>query len=83
MPAASMVTRRQCTDGTRFSSLAYAEISMVFAALFSPRGPKLQLYETDETDADPACHFLLPVRIAPAMNACRVLATPPLIDNGR
>lgn len=37
---------------------------MVFAALFSPRGPKLRLYETDETDAEPACHFLLPVSIA-------------------
>lgn len=39
---------------------------MVFAALFSPRGPSLRLYETDATDADPACHFLLPVRIASA-----------------
>ncbi|KAK8133243.1 hypothetical protein PG999_001416 [Apiospora kogelbergensis] len=41
--------------------LAYAEMTMVFAALFSPRGPKLRLYETDETDAEPACHFLLPL----------------------
>lgn len=31
------------------------------AALFSPKGPKLRLYETDESDAEPACHFLLPV----------------------
>ena len=57
--------------GFEYSRLAYAEISMVFAALFSPRGPKLRLHETDETDADPACHFLLPVRTAPAMGPRR------------
>ncbi|KUL83714.1 hypothetical protein ZTR_07489 [Talaromyces verruculosus] len=42
-------------------NLAYAEMSMVFAALFSPNGPKLKLYQTDATDADPACAFLLPL----------------------
>ncbi|KAI1857354.1 uncharacterized protein JN550_013234 [Neoarthrinium moseri] len=41
--------------------LAYAEISLVFAALFSPRAPQLKLYETDSSDADPACAFLLPL----------------------
>ncbi|TLD03793.1 uncharacterized protein PgNI_11655 [Pyricularia grisea] len=43
------------------SELAYAEITMVFAALFGPQGPKLKLYETDASDADPACAFLLPL----------------------
>ncbi|PQE20317.1 Cytochrome P450 protein [Rutstroemia sp. NJR-2017a BBW] len=42
-------------------NLAYAEMSMVMAALFCPNGPKLRLFETDETDADPACAFLLPL----------------------
>ncbi|KAH8786021.1 cytochrome P450 [Diaporthe sp. PMI_573] len=41
--------------------LSYAEITLVFAALFGPKGPKLRLYETDESDGDPACHFLLPL----------------------
>ncbi|KZL77279.1 cytochrome p450 [Colletotrichum incanum] len=41
--------------------LSYAEITLVFAALFGPRGPKLRLYETSASDADPACHFLLPL----------------------
>lgn len=46
---------------TRKFRLAYAEITLVFASLFGPNGPKLKLYETDESDADPACHFLLPL----------------------
>lgn len=42
-------------------SLAYAEMSLVMAALFCPRGPCMKLYETDRSDADPACCFLLPL----------------------
>ncbi|CZT49094.1 related to cytochrome P450 CYP3/CYP5/CYP6/CYP9 subfamilies [Rhynchosporium secalis] len=42
-------------------NLAYAEMSMVMAALFCPKGPKLKLFATDERDADPACAFLLPL----------------------
>nr|L0N063.1 RecName: Full=Fusicoccadiene C-8 hydroxylase; AltName: Full=Cytochrome P450 monooxygenase PaP450-2; AltName: Full=Fusicoccin A biosynthetic gene clusters protein 5 [Diaporthe amygdali]BAM71030.1 fusicoccadiene C-8 hydroxylase [Diaporthe amygdali] len=41
--------------------LSYAEITLVFASLFGPKGPKLKLYETNESDGDPACHFLLPL----------------------
>ena len=59
-PHRPLLMGRALTKGA--SRLAYAEITMAFAALFSPRGPKLRLHETDRTDADPACHFLLPVR---------------------
>ncbi|EME87126.1 uncharacterized protein MYCFIDRAFT_130725 [Pseudocercospora fijiensis CIRAD86] len=42
-------------------NLAYAEISMVMAALFSPWSPKIRLYETNASDVDPVCAFLLPL----------------------
>lgn len=34
---------------------------MLTAALFSPDGPKLKLFETNEGDADPVCAYSLPV----------------------
>ncbi|KAF7896597.1 hypothetical protein BELL_0503g00060 [Botrytis elliptica] len=40
------------------TELAYAEISMVLAAFFGPRGPKLSLYETDRSDVDPYYAFV-------------------------
>ena len=45
----------------RNNSLAYAEMSMVMASLFSPWSPVLKLEETDASDVDPVCAFLLPL----------------------
>jgi len=42
-------------------SLAYTEISMVMAALFSPWSPEIRLHDTDASDVDPVCAFLLPL----------------------
>ncbi|KAI0103057.1 cytochrome P450 [Nemania sp. FL0031] len=43
------------------SNLAMAEISLVLAVLFRPNGPKLELFETDETDVRVAHDFGVPL----------------------
>ncbi|TGJ82761.1 hypothetical protein E0Z10_g6001 [Xylaria hypoxylon] len=43
------------------SNLALAEISLVLAVLFRPNGPKLELFETDETDVRVAHDFGVPL----------------------
>ncbi|KAK8121315.1 hypothetical protein PG999_005435 [Apiospora kogelbergensis] len=48
---------RNCTG----QNLAMAEISLVLAVLFRPRGCKLELFETDESDVKMAHDFLLPL----------------------
>ncbi|KAK6592778.1 cytochrome p450 [Botrytis cinerea] len=40
------------------TELAYAEISIVLAAIFGPHGLKLTLYETDNSDVDPYHAFV-------------------------
>lgn len=42
-------------------SLALAEISLILAVLFRPNGPKLELFETDETDVRVAHDFGVPL----------------------
>lgn len=42
-------------------SLAMAEISLILAVLFRPNGPKLELFETDETDVRVAHDFGVPL----------------------
>ncbi|KAF7586836.1 hypothetical protein BBP40_008244 [Aspergillus hancockii] len=42
-------------------NLAMAELSLSLAVLHRPNGPKLELYETDETDVIQAHDFLIPV----------------------
>nr|D1MX85.1 RecName: Full=Fusicoccadiene C-8 hydroxylase; AltName: Full=Brassicicene C biosynthetic gene cluster protein 1; AltName: Full=Cytochrome P450 monooxygenase bsc1 [Alternaria brassicicola]BAI52800.1 fusicoccadiene C-8 hydroxylase [Alternaria brassicicola] len=42
-------------------NLAYTEISMVMAALFSPWSPAIRLQDTNASDVDPVCAFLLPL----------------------
>ncbi|KAJ8129175.1 hypothetical protein O1611_g4459 [Lasiodiplodia mahajangana] len=44
-----------------FVPLAMAEISLVLAVLFRPNGPKLELFETDETDVRVAHDFGVPL----------------------
>ncbi|KAI1750738.1 cytochrome P450 [Xylaria castorea] len=43
------------------SNLAMAEISLVLAVLFRPNGPKLELFETDESDVRVAHDFGVPL----------------------
>ncbi|TRX88990.1 hypothetical protein FHL15_010112 [Xylaria flabelliformis] len=43
------------------SNLALAEISLVLAVLFRPNGPKLELFETDESDVRVAHDFGVPL----------------------
>ncbi|KAI0969500.1 cytochrome P450 [Xylaria arbuscula] len=43
------------------SNLAMAEISLILAVLFRPNGPKLELFETDETDVRVAHDFGVPL----------------------
>nr|WNZ75843.1 hypothetical protein [Trichoderma harzianum] len=42
-------------------SLAMAEMSLVLAVLYRSNGPKLELYETDESDVKQAHDFLIPL----------------------
>ncbi|KAL7793173.1 cytochrome P450 [Trichoderma ceciliae] len=42
-------------------NLAMAELSLVLAVLYRPNGPKLELYETDESDVKQAHDFLIPL----------------------
>ncbi|KAI0503427.1 cytochrome P450 [Xylaria bambusicola] len=43
------------------SNLAMAEVSLILAVLFRPNGPKLELFETDETDVRVAHDFGVPL----------------------
>jgi hypothetical protein len=38
-----------------------AEMSIIIAVLFRPNGPKLALFETDESDVKQAHDFLIPL----------------------
>lgn len=38
-----------------------AEMMLVLAVLYRPNGPKLELYETDETDVIQEHDFLIPL----------------------
>jgi hypothetical protein len=38
-----------------------AEMSIIIAVLFRPNGPKLELFETDESDVKQAHDFLIPL----------------------
>ncbi|KAF2203658.1 cytochrome P450 [Delitschia confertaspora ATCC 74209] len=42
-------------------NLAMAEMSLCLAMLFRPNGPKLELFETDESDVKQAHDFLIPL----------------------
>ncbi|RAK82730.1 cytochrome P450 [Aspergillus fijiensis CBS 313.89] len=42
-------------------NLAMAEMSLILAVLYRPNGPKLELYETDETDVIQAHDFMIPL----------------------
>ncbi|KAI1292699.1 cytochrome P450 [Xylaria venustula] len=42
-------------------NLAMAEMSLALAVLFRPDGPKLELFETDESDVKQAHDFLIPL----------------------
>ncbi|KAI1498012.1 cytochrome P450 [Biscogniauxia marginata] len=42
-------------------NLAMAEMSLILAVLYRPNGPKLELYETDESDVKQAHDFLIPL----------------------
>ncbi|KAK4064679.1 hypothetical protein Trihar35433_8196 [Trichoderma harzianum] len=42
-------------------SLAMAEMSLILAVLYRSNGPKLELYETDESDVKQAHDFLIPL----------------------
>jgi hypothetical protein len=41
--------------------LGYAEMNHMLAALFHEGGPKLDLFETDESDAKPVHDFIVPL----------------------
>ncbi|KAI5459348.1 hypothetical protein BGZ63DRAFT_406648 [Mariannaea sp. PMI_226] len=43
------------------SNLAYAELHLVLAVLFRPGGPKLSIYDTDESDVKPALDYILSI----------------------
>lgn len=45
----------------RKRSLAYAEMSLVVAMLFRPDGPKLELFETDESDIRAVHDYMIPL----------------------
>lgn len=38
-----------------------AEMSLCLAVLYRPGGPRLELFETDESDVTPVHDFLLPL----------------------
>lgn len=38
-----------------------AEMSLALAVLFRPNGPKMELFETDESDVKQAHDFLIPL----------------------
>lgn len=40
-------------------SLAYAEMYMAIATMFRPGGPKMSLYETDDSDIEVAVDLIL------------------------
>lgn len=42
-------------------SLAYAELNMTVATLMRPAGPRLRLFQTDESNIVPAHDFLIPL----------------------
>lgn len=42
-------------------NLAMAEMSLILAVLYRSNGPKLELYETDESDVKQAHDFLIPL----------------------
>ncbi|KAI0812130.1 cytochrome P450 [Xylaria sp. FL0064] len=42
-------------------NLAMAEISLALAVLYRPNGPKMELFETDESDVKQAHDFLIPL----------------------
>ncbi|KAI0420251.1 cytochrome P450 [Xylaria grammica] len=42
-------------------NLAMAEMSLALAVLFRPNGPKMELFETDESDVKQAHDFLIPL----------------------
>lgn len=48
-------------DKTFMNSLAMAEMSLILAVLFRPDGPRLALFETDESDVKQAHDFLIPL----------------------
>ncbi|KAI0544741.1 cytochrome P450 [Xylaria curta] len=65
-PANSLMNRNfvPFTRGSRTclgSNLAMAEISLVLAVLFRPNGPKMELFETDESDVRVAHDFGVPL----------------------
>ena len=41
--------------------LAYAEVTLMLAALFRPGAPKMELFETDESDVVAAHDFIVPL----------------------
>jgi len=43
------------------SSLAFAEMNHLLAALFRENGPRFELYETDKSDVSPAHDFVVPL----------------------
>lgn len=43
------------------NSLALAEINILLAVLFRPEGPKLELFETDESDVTPVHDYLVSI----------------------
>ncbi|KAI1752747.1 putative cytochrome P450 [Xylaria castorea] len=53
-------------------NLALAEINWALVVLFRPNGPKLSLYETNESDITPARDFLLPLPRAGSRGCRRV-----------
>lgn len=42
-------------------NLAYAEMNIALATLFRPGGPRMRLFETDESDVKQAVDFLMPI----------------------
>lgn len=51
------MTNQACENG----SLAHAEMNWAMAVLFRPSGPKMSLYETDESDIALSVDFLMPL----------------------
>jgi hypothetical protein len=43
------------------NSLAMSEMGVALAVLFRPNGPKMELFETDESDVKQAHDFLVPL----------------------
>ena len=41
--------------------LAYAEVTLMLSALFRPGGPKLELFETEESDVIAAHDYIVPL----------------------